>query len=570
MVAIVHQPGARPHRRSRASSRPLPICGRDCYNHRLSLMRRAALSLTTLLACNPNAPASSEPSTSSSADSDTTATTVAPGSSGAPTSGGDTSGTGTTGEPDPETALMVHSFGKYTMQPFEETEPCVQWTLNNEQAVYINTVTLANDGGFHHSNWLVVPESQFAGEDGYFNCWDRGFSELQAAITGTVLFAQSTQSRYEAQELPEGVVIKVPPRHKLIAGVHLLNLSSEATDSELRMGLSLIHPRDVTTIVAPFRLNYQDLKIPPLAQSRFTGECMLADPYKAKSGVALDLKLYHVLPHYHYLGNYFSVEIIGGPRDGEQIFLHTGFNADGNGRTYSPPIDLGGALGLRFTCGYDNWRDKEINYGIGDQEMCTMLGLADMRVMMNGSVDGGTALTGNDGEILEFSGGCSVFALPKSKAQTMPTPEEQSGPLYVPPAADGDLDLDPVKPCVDVPLDAVALEPPTLASLRETVFNPSCTFSSCHGGKAPVSVRLDGADLHAVLLGQASGPDIDMPLVDPGKPENSWLYQLLSRCEPGDGAGNIHTHMPYNAPTLLEPRLVAKLRAWISAGAPAQ
>ena len=184
-------------------------------------MRSALLSISTLLACT------SAPASSSAEDSDASTTVdAAPGSSGAaPTSTGEP-GTSTTGDPGPETAQMVHSFGEYTMQPFAETEPCAQWTLNNDKAIYINTVTLANDGGFHHSNWLVVPETEFPGADGYFNCGDRGFNELQAAITGTVLIAQSTQSRYETQELPEGVVIKVPPRHKVVAGVHLLNLSS--------------------------------------------------------------------------------------------------------------------------------------------------------------------------------------------------------------------------------------------------------------------------------------------------------------------------------------------------------
>jgi len=530
-------------------------------------MRRAALTLTTLIACTPATPASSA---SSGEDSDVSTTSATPGSSTAPvTTGGPDPTTGTTGDPGPETAQMVHSFGKYTMPPFLETEPCAQWTLNNDEAIYINTVTLANDGGFHHSNWLVVPESVFPGEDGWFDCSDRGFNELQAAVTGTVLIAQSTQSRYEAQELPAGVVIKVPPRHKIVAGVHLLNLSSATVNSELRMGLTLIHPRDVETIVAPFRLNYQDLQIPPLTQSRFSGECMLAEAYQGKAGVALDLKLYHVLPHFHYLGNYFSVEIIGGPRDGEQVYLHTGFNADGNGRTFAPPIDLTGALGLRFTCGYDNWRDKEINYGIGDQEMCTMLGLADMRVMMNGSVDGGTKLLDSEDQVLKFEGPCAVIALPKNSAQSLPTPEEQDAPFYVPPADEADVDLEPVKPCADTPQGAEPLEPATLASLRSTIFNPSCTFSSCHGGKTPASIRLDGPDLHAVLLGKPSGADTTMPLVEPGDPDNSWLYHLVSRCEPLDTGGHMHTHMPFNAPTLLEPGLVAKLRAWIVAGAPA-
>jgi hypothetical protein len=382
-----------------------------------------------------------------------------------------------------------------------------------------------------------------------------------------VLFAQSTQSRYETQRLPPGVVIKIPPRHKLVAGVHLLNLSSAAVSTELRMGLDIIHPRDVATIVAPFRLNYQDLAIPPLTESRFTGECDLKTAYEDTAGHRLDLRIYHILPHYHDLGNYFSVEIVGGERDGEQIFLHEGFNADGNGRTYDPPLSLAGATGLRFTCGYDNWQSKQIGYGIGDQEMCTMLGLADMRVMMNAAVDGGTELVGADDGVLLYEGLCQSIALPKSAAQKPPTDAEKDGELYVPPT--DDLDLDPVKPCVDTPADAQPLLPtPTLADLRGTLFNPSCTFSSCHGGKSPVAVRLDGADLHAVLLGDPALADTPMPLVAPGDPEGSWLYQLLSRCDPQDAAGVAHTHMPYNAPTLLDERVVATLRAWISAGAP--
>ncbi len=524
-------------------------------------------SLAGLLACSGNNTGTQTDTDSTTADpAGTTAQVVTTTSDAIPTTTGDP---GSTGDEDPTTALLVHSFGDYTLAPHQEVEPCAQWTLHNEHPVYVNTVTLANDGGFHHSNWLVVPESQFAGDDGYWDCKSRGFNELQAAVAGTVLFAQSTQSRYESQTLPTGVVIKIPPRHKLVAGVHLLNLSSAEHTSELRMGLEIIHPRDVETIAAPFRLNYQDLAIPPLSQSHFTGECMLAGPYEKTADVPLDIKLFHILPHYHYLGNYFSVEIIGGPKDGERIFEHGGFNGDGNGRTYNPPIDLTGAQGLRFTCGYDNWRDVTIGYGIGDQEMCTMLGLADMRIMMNASVDSNSQLVGtNDAGVKQFSGPCAVIGLPKNASQKMPSDAEREAPLYIPPQDDGDLDLDPVKPCVDTPSDAEPLTPVTLTSLRETVFTPSCSYSSCHGGNTPVAIRLNGPDLHDVLLGLSSTTPQPTPLVVPGDPDASWLYQLVSRCEPRDADGNLHTHMPFNAPTLLEPRLVAKMRDWIAAGAP--
>ena len=61
--------------------------------------------------------------------------------------------------------------------------------------------------------------------------------------------------------------------------------------------------------------------------------------------------------------------------------------------------------------------------------------------------------------------------------------------------------------------------------------------------------------------------DPGMPLVEPGDPERSWLYKLLSECEPTRDNGNVASHMPLNAPILLDDVLVAKVRAWIEAGA---
>jgi hypothetical protein len=58
-----------------------------------------------------------------------------------------------------------------------------------------------------------------------------------------------------------------------------------------------------------------------------------------------------------------------------------------------------------------------------------------------------------------------------------------------------------------------------------------------------------------------------MPLVDPGQPENSYLYHLISNCEPEGNQGTAVAHMPRNSPTLMESALVAKVRDWILNGA---
>jgi len=498
-------------------------------------------------------------------DTDTTGTTGMTGTTG--TTG---TSTGSTTEPevdDPDRETLVHSFGVRSMKPFAESEPCAQWTLDNEREIYVNTVTMVNDGGFHHSNWLAVPETKFAGPDGFFDCAERNFTELDGAVSGTVLFAQSTQSRSEVQQLPPGVVVKIPPRHKIIAGVHLLNLGSTDLDSELRMALDIVHPRTVEVVVAPFRLSYVDLHIPAGQRSRHTSTCTFNTDYESAVGSPLDIKLYHVLPHFHYLGDSFSVDVVGGPDDGRNLYTLDGFDADANGRTFNPPVDLAGSTGLRFSCGYDNWRDKEIGWGIGDQEMCVMLGLADSRAIMDMSVQSGSMVVGQDGEVLLNEGPCSVVALPKNAAQTLPTDAEKAGELYVPPSNEGDVDLEPDKRCVDSDLTA-APSGTTLSHLRGAVFTPGCIFSSCHDAKTPtIGLDLQGPELHAALLKHTTVADVDLPLVKPGDPEGSWLYQIVSRCEPKDRSGNVVRTMPYNAPTLLPNEHVAALRAWIAAGA---
>ena len=525
------------------------------------MTRRSLVVFALACACQPQP----VPGDSEGASTTTAATDTSPGTAGVPTTG-----ESTTSEPEPETATVVHSFGNYLMTPYLEIEPCVQWTLHNDEAIYINAVTLVNDGGFHHSNWFAVPEQVFPGEDGYWSCATREYNEITAAVEGTVLFAQSTQSRQEVMQLPAGAVIKIPPRHKIVAGVHLLNLGSTDLDSEMRMALDIIHPRDVDAVLAPMHLDYRDLAIPAGKRSRFTGACSFKGTFESSINKPFEMKLYYVLPHYHYLGEYFGLQILGGPRDGEFLFKLDGFNGDANGKAFDPPVDLADADGLRFACGFNNWLGKDIGYGIGDQEMCMMLGLVDARVMIESRVSEGSQLVGADGEVLLHEGECANYAIFKNPAQAPPTPEELAAPLYVPPTDPGDVDLEPTKSCVDSVTTAPADVPTTLTSVRDSIFTPSCTFSSCHDDSAPAA-GLDlqtAAGLAERLVGVPANADTPDPLVTPGDPEASWLYKLLSECEPQNGAGATVRHMPFNAPTLLSDPLVAKLRAWIEAGAP--
>jgi hypothetical protein len=532
---------------------------------------RTAVTVAGLNACGGAAtPATADTGTSTGAEAAGTTGTTAPGLDTGTDPATDDGGS-TTGEPDDgdDRIRITHGFGPVELPPqSDDVTMCASWTLDNALAVYVNEVEMANLGSFHHSNWFVVPEDQFPGHDGYWPCADRGFDEIAASSQGaTVLFAQSTQSYTEAQKLAPGAVVKIPPRYKILATLHTLNSTPEPIETALWLTLFPIHPKDVTAVVTALSMQYKDLHIPANDESRFTANCDLATPYWLVKQEPLALRLHYILPHYHYLGNFFEVKVRGGLLDGQTVYSLDGFNGAANGLTFDPPLDLPGATGLSVTCGYDNWRSEDITWGNGGGEMCVMLALVESGAIMGASVDLGNHLVGVEDDVQMYEGLCLGIGLPIGPDQAMPTEQEVLAPLYLPPVDPDDEGIPPVPECREanpaVPPDG----PATLSRLRDTVFAPGCTFSSCHGMSAVAGLDLGAADLHAELMNHVLVADTADPLVAPGDPEGSHLYRRLAHCDPRDDAGKLLTHMPYNAPFLLSDPDVALVREWIEAGA---
>ncbi len=119
----------------------------------------------------------------------------------------------------------------------------------------------------------------------------------------------------------------------------------------------------------------------------------------------------------------------------------------------------------------------------------------------------------------------------------------------------------------------VPVEAPTFIGHVAPILKQGCSFQSCHGGGSGGFNIPDAGPtiVYASLVGQASRALTDMPLVDPGHPENSFLLAkvegtqgtLDARCIGGDCGGA----MPEGS-GLLPPESRQILRDWIAAGAP--
>lgn len=299
------------------------------------------------------------------------------------------------GEPGPSTPCdadtqrcqLSHRFSEIDLEAGQERSGlCVSWTLGNPTDLWVNSVEMANLGGYHHSNWLFVPDALYPTPDGIWDCKKAGFDEAAAAALGGVLFAQSTQSTQEHQQFPKGAAVRLPAYTRVIGSLHLLNASPTALRTQLSLSLSTLPTVEVSHPLAPFRLSYYALALPPAQVSEFGTSCDLRAPYEKLKKKPFSFRLYYALPHYHELGTEFRLGVHGGPDAGRELYRSSRSLGEPAGQLFDPPIDVSAAAGLSFACRFDNPRAQEVRWGIGDQEMCVMLGFSDAAVAFDAAV----------------------------------------------------------------------------------------------------------------------------------------------------------------------------------------
>lgn len=303
--------------------------------------------------------------------------------------------------------------GPFDLESGEETASlCFSYTLENDEALYVSRVAMTADVGFHHSNWLFVPDNVYTGPDGVWECRERNFDTAFAAIAGGVLFAQSTQSQSDLQEFAPGAAVAIPPRSRVVANLHLLNATGDPLAAALSLDVHSIPERDVSVRLAPIYLQYLPLTIGPMQSSRFSTTCNFTEQFEREFDRSLEMKIHYVLPHYHGLGRGVRLEVAGGDRDGVEVFANQSRIGEPLGQRLDPAFDLAGGDGLRFSCDFTNPTESQIGWGIGDQEMCIAFAFAESELAYGGGVmsaEGHRYVGQSDDGVAEHEGDCDII-----------------------------------------------------------------------------------------------------------------------------------------------------------------
>ncbi|MBK8171623.1 MAG: hypothetical protein IPK60_14920 [Sandaracinaceae bacterium] len=310
----------------------------------------------------------------------------------------------------------THTFPSYALPSGDDNfGTCQSWSLGNEETIFVNSVHMTNEGAWHHSNWVYVPETSYPGPDGTWDCDSRSFSEVAGAVTagGGVFFAQSTQATDETQQFQPGVVLAIPPHSKIIGSVHLINTTLGLVNTSLAFSLGLVEESAVTVRLSPLSYSYMDgLVVPARVESTSSMSCDLAASFRNVTHRDPDFHIYYILPHYHQLGTGMTVTVVGGPHDGEIVFENTAAIGDPLGQMFDVPFDMTGATGLRMSCHYDNPNSNDFHYANSvNGEMYLMLAYTDAPVTF-GALSANPRMNGVNGGVTEYESDCGVLGLP--------------------------------------------------------------------------------------------------------------------------------------------------------------
>lgn len=104
---------------------------------------------------------------------------------------------------------------------------------------------------------------------------------------------------------------------------------------------------------------------------------------------------------------------------------------------------------------------------------------------------------------------------------------------------------------------------PTLGSIQENIFSPSCAVSGCHAGPNPQQgMNLSAGQAHGNLVDVRSNERPELFRVAPGEPDSSYLVHKI------EGRSSIvGERMPLGSESLSQEEVDA-IRTWIENGAP--
>lgn len=263
----------------------------------------------------------------------------------------------------PFNGIQLH-LGPFEVAPQYEREVYFYQPLDHAEDLFVNRFELSMRSGSHHfilnqfpdyTPADVIPQPEvyrdlrdaagnYQDAEGY-DLFDWRVMQYQVPI----VIAQSTRLDLS---LPPGVAMRLPAGTGLDMNSHYANATAQAAIGEVFVNLHLIEPSKVERVAEVFALSNFDIDLPAGQVTSLEKEFIFKE----------DRHILQLVSHTHDRMEEFTAELIGGPRDGELIYISYDWEHPAPLR-FDPPLMVEEGQGFRIRAIYDNDTERNLNFG---------------------------------------------------------------------------------------------------------------------------------------------------------------------------------------------------------------
>jgi len=269
----------------------------------------------------------------------------------------------------PVTGLQIH-LGPFDVQPHYEREFLYFTDLDTSGDIYVNKVEITMRPGSHHFIMYtfqnIMPDILIPESGVYRDLRDANGQYIIDNLTVMYFhdFFTGTQWPYISRAFPPGMALKIDADKGLDLNSHYINRSDEVLTGEVYTNIHMVDPSEVEHVVEILTLNHNEFELPPneitTLERTFT--------FNQRTHII------QLLSHAHEHNLEFAVEIVGGSRDGELIYIAYDWEHPPI-LELDPPLTLEAGEGLRLIATYDNWTNETLTFGLlSEDEMMIVFG----------------------------------------------------------------------------------------------------------------------------------------------------------------------------------------------------
>lgn len=269
----------------------------------------------------------------------------------------------------PKNGIQLH-LGPFEVKPNFEREFFQFTELDIDDDIYVNRIEVEMRRGSHHfllytfdlntpGNALPIINQirELRNESGIINLSTLYQMQFHKFFAGT----QWSRLNYI---LPEGVALKIPKGTGLDQNSHYVNRTDSVVIGEVYTNIHTIEKNQVEHVAELFAFNNTDIFLPSKKVTTLTEKFMLDEKYY----------IGQVFSHAHEKMEEFSVEIVGGKRNGELIYWTNDWEHPPI-LNFNPPIEINPGEGLELKVTYNNRSSAPATFGYkSTDEMMILFG----------------------------------------------------------------------------------------------------------------------------------------------------------------------------------------------------